>query len=174
MHNWNIFHLPPCLCLVVSVGLSIPMLRKVDVSPDGSPPPLGERFCQKMVWLMWPPPLNLRAGPRAISALVSPATPNSTQHTISTTPRLQFYHIVNKSMYVTEHVMNRIDVIHICTNSTLEKCNPALKFKKWGHADLLWYNLHQRVFTGMFEAKWSCDKNLWMISQYSCQGYKWQ
>ena len=31
-------------------------------SPFGAPPPLGLRFFQKMEWLMWPPPLNLRAG----------------------------------------------------------------------------------------------------------------
>lgn len=40
--------------------------------PCGSPPPFGERFVQKMVWLMWPPPLNLRAGCSATCVVTSP------------------------------------------------------------------------------------------------------
>lgn len=35
-------------------------------------PPLGDRFCQKIVWLMWPPPLNLRAGAKLIIVEMSP------------------------------------------------------------------------------------------------------
>lgn len=44
----------------------------VSASPCGSPPPFGERFVQKIVWLMWPPPLNFRAGWRATWAVTSP------------------------------------------------------------------------------------------------------
>ena len=40
--------------------------------PLGSPPPLGLRFVQKMLWLIWPPPLNFNAGCRAIWAVTSP------------------------------------------------------------------------------------------------------
>lgn len=40
--------------------------------PWGSPPPFGERFVQKMVWLMWPPPLNFRAGWRPTCTVTSP------------------------------------------------------------------------------------------------------
>ena len=42
--------------------------------PCGSPPPFGDRFVQKMVWLMWPPPLNFRAGCSATWAVTSPVT----------------------------------------------------------------------------------------------------
>jgi len=44
------------------------------IIPVGSPPPLGERFVQNIAWLIKPPPLNFRAGCRAIIALVSPAS----------------------------------------------------------------------------------------------------
>lgn len=40
--------------------------------PVGTPPPLGDRFFQNIVWLMCPPPLNLYAGSREIAALTSP------------------------------------------------------------------------------------------------------
>lgn len=33
---------------------------------------LGDRVCQKMAWLMWPPPLNLRAGAIVMAAVTSP------------------------------------------------------------------------------------------------------
>lgn len=39
--------------------------------PEGSPPPLGDRFCQKIEWFKWPPPLNLKAGARLITVLTS-------------------------------------------------------------------------------------------------------
>lgn len=42
------------------------------VLPCGSPPPFGERFVQKIVWLTWPPPLNLRAAWRATCVVTSP------------------------------------------------------------------------------------------------------
>ena len=44
--------------------------------PDGSPPPCGDKFFQKIEWLRWPPPLNLRAGWRAITVPISPASEN--------------------------------------------------------------------------------------------------
>lgn len=31
-------------------------------SPSGPSPPFGDKFCQKILWLICPPPLNLRAG----------------------------------------------------------------------------------------------------------------
>jgi hypothetical protein len=37
-------------------------------------PPVGERFCQKIVWLMWPPPLNFSAGPRLMIVLTQSGT----------------------------------------------------------------------------------------------------
>lgn len=40
--------------------------------PCGSPPPLGERLVQKIEWLMLPPPLNFKAGCKAICAVTSP------------------------------------------------------------------------------------------------------
>lgn len=51
--------------------------------PCGSPPPFGERFVQKMVWLMWPPPLNLRAGCSATCVVTSP-TIQSQMHAVDT------------------------------------------------------------------------------------------
>lgn len=51
--------------------------------PWGSPPPLGERFVQKMVWLMWPPPLNFRAGCRATCAVTSPKIKKQTNRQMS-------------------------------------------------------------------------------------------
>ena len=40
--------------------------------PVGKLPPWGDRFSQKMEWLMWPPPLNLMAACTAIMPLTSP------------------------------------------------------------------------------------------------------
>ena len=40
--------------------------------PVGRPPPCGERFFQKMEWLMWPPPLNSMAFCTAITPFSSP------------------------------------------------------------------------------------------------------
>jgi hypothetical protein len=37
-------------------------------------PPVGDRFCQKIVWLMWPPPLNFSAGPRLMIVLTQSGT----------------------------------------------------------------------------------------------------
>lgn len=40
--------------------------------PCGSSPPFGDRFVQKMEWLMWPPPLNLSGAWRATCVVTSP------------------------------------------------------------------------------------------------------
>ena len=49
----------------LQVGITVdsedPLTYLILCSPSGCPPPLGLRFCQKMEWLMWPPPLNLTA-----------------------------------------------------------------------------------------------------------------
>jgi hypothetical protein len=37
-------------------------------------PPVGDRFCQKIAWFMWPPPLNLSAGPRLMIVLTQSVT----------------------------------------------------------------------------------------------------
>lgn len=39
--------------------------------PCGSPP-LGDKLFQKIEWLIWPPPLNLIAGAKAITDATSP------------------------------------------------------------------------------------------------------
>lgn len=40
--------------------------------PVGSPPPSGDKFVQKIVWFMCPPPLNFNAGAREIIFETSP------------------------------------------------------------------------------------------------------
>lgn len=59
-------------------------VRSFSALPCGSPPPFGERFVQKMVWLMCPPPLNFRAGWRATCVVTSP-TIQIDSKTLSTT-----------------------------------------------------------------------------------------
>ena len=43
-------------------------------SPSGWPPPLGERFFQKMEWLVWPPRLKARFFSHRLMAARSPAS----------------------------------------------------------------------------------------------------
>ena len=40
--------------------------------PSGSPPPFGDKFPQKMEWLMCPPPLNLIADCKPMTPLTLP------------------------------------------------------------------------------------------------------
>lgn len=56
-------------------------------------PPLGDKFCQKIVWLMWPPPLNLRAGAKLITVCMSPEDDNILKMIkVATLPTLPSYH----------------------------------------------------------------------------------
>ena len=55
--------------------------------PLGCLPPLGDKFCQKMEWLMWPPPLNLMAPCSWMALFKSPRRESRTQqHQSAMTP----------------------------------------------------------------------------------------